>query len=196
MLRRSGMRSVRSAIPCCRWVLTAVVALSCAGCAPAVGSAVGGAGPTPTPGPPPVGEIVAPAPVRPTNSPTSVNLAGPMPGWEHDDLRSAPSDAPSELFQANVFGGACPGLNIAGGTPSDPFSEGAPARFDLFENAPSHTIDTHYYRFGQVSLAGAAAPALPWQFLGMNAEPVGACGFVGIPVLNIGSRPSQRTAHR
>jgi hypothetical protein len=124
-----------------------------------------------------------------TETPIGVYLAGPVPGWEYSNLRSTPSRAIPALFEANVFGGACPGLNITGGKQHDPFSGGPPLRLHLFETAPSHTVDVHYYRFGEVRLAGPPDPGAPWQFIGMPGQAAGACAFVGVSLLTIGPRP-------
>jgi hypothetical protein len=123
-------------------------------------------------------------------------LRGPVPGWEYRILRRHPYWIPPALFQVDLFGGACPGLHLAGGGSETPFTvfDVRPG-FQFIELAPSHAADLYYYRPGEVTLAGMSDPALPQAFARVEALGGGACTSVGIPLLSLG-RPVRYSALR
>ncbi len=125
---------------------------------------------------------------RSATGPTSVYQKGPTIDWR-GVLRTQPSAARSEVFEARLFDGMCPGVDLASLFEADPFgSHDTAASFRGVESSHGQWGDRGL--FEPVPVGGPSPQLQPWQGLDPPGLAGGRCRAPGLPVLAFGPRPA------
>ena len=123
---------------------------------------------------------------------TSIYRTSPSFFWE-SGLRATPTAARSEIFEASLFSGACPGIPLGNGSDAGVFGplERRPGRpFDFLGLTTSHEGDGYHATFGGVLPGGPTAPTNLWSATGMHGLARGGCSVPWIPLMTLGPRPT------
>jgi len=117
---------------------------------------------------------------------TSVYQDAPTPDWE-GNLRPAPSAARSEHFEAHLFDGQCPGLDLLLDREDDPFGSVETQSGGWF------SVSTSHYQWGQWSLfdpipPGGMAPQAQFvEQFDIYGLPGDGCNVRFLPLVRFGS---------
>jgi hypothetical protein len=120
---------------------------------------------------------------------TNVYQHAPTPEWEVG-LTPTPSAARSEYFEAQLFGGACPGWNPFGvgtGRTSDPFGPIETRSGGFFTVSTSHQQWGPQGFFNPIVLGGTGRQVQSWQALGIYGLAEGGCRAAFLPLLRFGT---------